>query len=166
MGLAGLFFAVFLQKVFDKNDISIAVFGSFYATCAWVTGYMWNTMWLDTFALVPLVILGTYRLLKHRKFALYVISLFFSIFINYYIGFFTCIFTLLVFICYEICNWKDFKRFMADLGMMALFTVIAIGMTALLSLPTLAPITRTTPRRAVCPISTAAPLPFSLLGFF
>ena len=138
MGLAGLFFAVFLQKVFDKNDISIAIFGSFYATCAWVTGYMWNTMWLDTFALVPLVILGAYQLLKHRKFVLYVVSLFFSVFINYYIGFFTCIFTLLVFICYEICNWKDYKRFLADLGLMALFTVIAIGMTALLSLPTLA----------------------------
>lgn len=138
MGLAGLFFAVFLQKVFDKNDISIAIFGSFYATCAWVTGYMWNTMWLDTFALVPLVILGTYQLLKHRKFVLYVVSLFFSIFINYYIGFFTCIFTLLVFICYEICNWKGYKRFLADLSLMALFTVIAIGMTAILSLPTLA----------------------------
>jgi len=107
MGFAGLFFAIFLQKVFDKNDISIALFGSFYATCAWVTGYMWNTMWLDTFALVPLVILGTYNLLKHRKFVLYVIALFFSVFINYYIGFFTCIFTLLFFICYEICNWID-----------------------------------------------------------
>ena len=55
-------------------------------------------MWMDTFALVPLVILGTYNLLKYRKFVLYVVSLFFSIFINYYIGFFTCIFTLLVFI--------------------------------------------------------------------
>lgn len=138
MGFAGLFFAIFLQKVFHKNDISIALFGSFYATCAWVTGYMWNTMWMDAFALVPLVILGTYNLLKYRKFVLYVVSLFFSIFINYYIGFFTCIFTLLVFIGYEICNWKDYKRFLADLGLMALFTVISIGMTALLSLPTFA----------------------------
>ena len=138
MGFAGFFFAFFLQKIFNKNDISIALFGSFYATCAWVTGYMWNTMWLDTFALVPLVILGTYHLLKYRKYSLYVISLFFSIFINYYIGFFTCIFTLLVFICYEICNWKDYKRFLTDLGLMALFTVIAIGMTAFLSLSTFA----------------------------
>ena len=138
MGFAGLFFAIFLQKVFDKNDISIALFGSFYATCAWVTGYLWNTMWLDTFALLPLVVLGTYNLLKKRKFALYVIALFFSIFINYYIGFFTCIFTLLVFICFEICNWKDYKQFLADLGWMALCTVIAIGLTAVLSLPTYA----------------------------
>ena len=138
MGFAGLFFAIFLQKVFDKNDISIALFGCFYATCAWVTGYLFNTMWLDTFALSPLVVLGTYNVLRHRKFILYTVSLFFSVFINYYIGFFTCIFTLLVFICYEICNWKDWKKLLTDLGLMAVFTILAIGMTALLTIPTFA----------------------------
>lgn len=138
MGFAGMFFAIFLQKVFQKNDISIALFGSFYASCAWVSGYLWNTMWLDTFAILPLVILGTYNVLKHRKFLLYTLSLFFSVFINYYIGFFTCIFTLLVFICYEISNWRDYKKFLTDLGLMAVFTILAIGMTAVLSLPTLA----------------------------
>ncbi len=138
ISFAGLFFSVFLKKLFDRNDISIAIFGSFYATCAWVCGYMWNVMWLDTFALLPLVALGTCSLLNHRKFLLYTISLFFSIVINYYIGFFTCIFTLLVFICYEICRWKNLRKFFADLGLMALFTVLAIGGTAILSLPTLA----------------------------
>ncbi len=135
LGLAGMFFALFLQKVFNKNDLSIALFGCFYATSAWAFGYMWNTMWLDTFALLPLVVLGTVRLLNERKFVLYTVSLFLSVLINYYIGFFTCIFTLLVFICYEICRFKGFKRFAADLGLMALFTVIAIGATAMIILP-------------------------------
>ncbi len=138
ISFASLFFSIFLKQMFHRNDISIAIFGAFYGTCAWVCGYMWNVMWLDTFALLPLVVLGTYSLLTHRKFILYTVSLFFSVFINYYIGFFTCIFTLLVFICYEICRWRSFKRFFADLGLMALFTVIAIGGTAILSLPTLA----------------------------
>ena len=135
LGFAGMFFALFLNKVFKRNDISIAIFGSFYATCAWVFGYMWNTMWLDTFALLPLVVLGTISLLKDRKFILYTVSLFFSVFINYYIGFFTCIFTLLVFICYEICRWKGLLRFLADLSLMAVFTIIAIGATAVITLP-------------------------------
>ena len=135
LGFAGMFFALFLKKLFNRNDLSISLFGSFYATCAWVTGYMWNTMWLDTFALLPLVVLGTVSLLKERKLILYTVSLFFSLFINYYIGFFTCVFTLLVFICYEICRWKGFLRFLADLGLMAAFTVIAIGATALITLP-------------------------------
>ncbi len=138
IGLAGLFFSIFLKNVFDRNDITIAIFGAFYATCAWVCGYMWNVMWLDTFALLPLVALGTCSLLNRRKYILYTVSLFFSVFINYYIGFFTCIFTLLVFICYQICRWENFKKFFIDLGLMALFTCIAIGGTAILSLPTLA----------------------------
>ncbi len=135
MGFAGLFFSIFLKKVFHRNDISIALFGSFYATCAWSFGYMWNVMWLDTFALLPLVALGTVQLLNQRKFIIYTVSLFASVAINYYIGFFTCIFTLLVFICYEICRWKGFKKFITDLALMALFTVIAIGMTAFITLP-------------------------------
>ncbi|MBR0446242.1 MAG: YfhO family protein [Oscillospiraceae bacterium] len=135
LGLAGLFFSIFLKHTFRRNDISIALFGAFYATCAWAVGYLWNVMWLDTFALLPLVVLGTVRLLKDRKFILYTISLFFAIAINYYIGFFVCIFTLLVFICYEICRWKGFKRFCIDLCLMALFSAIAIGMTAVITLP-------------------------------
>lgn len=138
LGFAGLFFALMLRKIFGKQDISIAIFGAFYATCAWSFGYMWCTMWVDTFALLPLVVMGTVSLLKERKFILYTVSLFFSVAINYYIGFFTCIFTLLVFICYEICRWTSFKRFAADLGLMAVFTVLAIGMTAFITLPTLA----------------------------
>ena len=138
LGLAGLFFAMMLKNIFGKNDFSIALFGSFYATCAWAFGYMWNTMWVDTFALLPLVVLGTVSLLEKRKFVLYTVSLFLSVFINYYIGFFTCIFTLLVFICYEISRWRGWQKFLLDLGLMGLFTVIAIGMTAILSLPTLA----------------------------
>lgn len=135
LGLAGMFFALFLKKTFDRNDLSIALFGSFYATCAWAFGYMWNTMWLDTFALLPLVVLGTLSLLKERKFLLYTVSLFLSVAINYYIGFFTCIFTLLVFICYEICRWKGIRRFLADLALMGVFTLLAIGTTAIITLP-------------------------------
>lgn len=138
LGLAGLFFAIFLKKIFGKNDFSIAVFGSFYALCAWALGYQWNIMWLDTFALLPLVALGTVSLLRDRKFLLYTITLFLSIFSNYYIGFFTCIFVLLLFICYEICRWQGFKRFFGDLIFIALFSILAIAMTAILELPALA----------------------------
>ena len=92
-------------------------------------------MWLDTFALLPLVALGTIALLKERKFALYTISLFLSVFSNYYIGLFTCVFVALVFLCYEICRWQGIKRFIMDLGRIALYSVLAIGMTAILELP-------------------------------
>ena len=135
LGFAGLFFAIFLKRIFDVEDLSIAVFGAFYALCAWALGYQWNVMWLDTFALLPLVALGTISLLRDKKFILYTLSLFLSIFTNYYIGFFTCIFVLLLFVVYEICHWQGFKRFWLDLCRIAFFSVLAIGMTAILTLP-------------------------------
>ncbi len=135
LGLAGLFFAIFLKKIFDTEDISIAVFGALYALCAWALGYLWNIMWLDTFALLPLVALGTVNLLRDKKFVLYTAALFLSILSNYYIGLFTCIFVLLLFFAYEICRWQGFKRFFLDLCRIALFSALAIGMTAVLELP-------------------------------
>ena len=137
LGLASLFFAVFLNKLFQKDDLSIALFGSFYGLCSWGLGYQWNIMWLDTFALLPLVALGTVALLRDRKFILYTVTLFLSIFSNYYIGFFTCIFVLLLFICYQICRCKSAMRFFKDLLRIALFSILAIGMTAALELPAL-----------------------------
>ena len=138
LGMAGLFFAIFLKKIFRKDDLSISLFGAFYGLCAWALGYQWNVMWLDTFALLPLVALGTVSLLRDRKFILYTTTLFLSIYTNYYIGLFTCIFVLLVFICYQICRCKSVGRFFSDLVRIALFSALAIGMTAILELPALA----------------------------
>ena len=138
LGLASLFFAIFLKRTFHKNDLSITLFGSLYGLCAWALGYQWNVMWLDTFALLPLVALGTVALLRDKKFFLYTVTLFLSIFINYYIGLFTCIFVLLLFFCYEICRFRGMGRFFSDLFRIALFSLLAIGMTAILELPALA----------------------------
>ncbi len=138
LGLAGLFFAIFLKKLFGREDWFLVLFASFYALCAWALGYLWNIMWLDTFALLPLVCLGAIQLLREKRFVLYTISLFLSIFCNYYIGFFICIFVALIFFCYEICCWRGFGRFFSDLMRIALFSALAIGMTAVLELPALA----------------------------
>ena len=138
LSLASLFFALFLKKTFDQDDLSITLFGSFYGLCAWALGYQWNVMWLDTFALLPLVALGTISLLRDKKFFLYTISLFFSIFTNYYISFFTCIFVFLIFICYEICRFKSITNLLYDLFRIAFFSLLAIGMTVILELPTFA----------------------------
>lgn len=135
LGFAGLFFYIFLKKLFGKSDISTVLFGSLYALCAWALGYQWNVMWLDTFALLPLVALGTVSVLRDRKFVLYIFTLFLSVFANYYIGLFTCIFVVLVSICYEICRWEGFKKLFCDIGYMLLYSVLAIGMTAILELP-------------------------------
>ena len=143
LGLAGLFFGIFLKHTFHKDDLSVALFSSFYALCAWALGYLWNVMWLDTFALTPLVVLGTVQMLKNRRFILYTVTLFLAVYSNYYIGFFVCIFVLLVCICWEVCRWHGFRRLFADIAWMAFFSVLAIGMTAILELPALAALQNT-----------------------
>ena len=143
LGLAGLFFAIFLKNTFHKDDISVALFSAFYALCAWALGYQWNVMWLDTFALTPLVVLGTIRVLEKRKFILYTLTLFLAIYANYYIGFFVCIFVMLVCICWEICRWRGFRAFLCDILLMLVFSVLAVGMSAVLELPALAALQNT-----------------------
>ena len=135
LGLAGLFFGIFLKRMFGKDDLSVSLFGACYGLCAWALGYQWNIMWLDTFALVPLVVLGMVSLLRDRKFILYTCALFLAVFANYYIGFFVCIFVLLLFFVYEICRWQGWKRFFGDLLWIGFFSLLAIAMTAVLELP-------------------------------
>ena len=138
LGLASLFFAIFLRNIFGKEDYSISIFGAMYGLCAWALAYQWNVMWLDTFALLPLTVLGMVKLLRDKKPLLYTLTLFFSIFSNYYIGFFTCIFILLLFFIYEISRWRGFGRFCADFVRIGWFTLLAIGMSCILELPALA----------------------------
>ena len=138
LGLASLFFAIFLNRIFKKDDISISLFGAMYGLCGWALAYQWNVMWLDTFALLPLTVLGMVKLLRDKKPVLYTLTLFLSIFSNYYIGFFTCIFILLLFFVYEISRWRGFSRFCGDFLRIGWFTVLAIGMSCILELPALA----------------------------
>ncbi len=143
LGLASLSFAYFLKKIFGRDELPTALFGCLYGMCAWALGYQWNIMWLDTFILLPLVMLGFVYLLRDRRPLLYTVTLFFSIFANYYVGFFVCIFVFLAFFCYELCRWKGFVRFLEDLARIALYSLLAIGMTAVLELPTLAALQNT-----------------------
>ena len=75
LGFAGMFFAIFLKKLFGKNDASIAVFGGFYGLCAWALGYQWNVMWLDAMLLLPLIALGIEQIIKKGRFWLYTAAL-------------------------------------------------------------------------------------------
>ena len=135
IGLAGFFYALFLKITFKRKDVSITAFGIMYALCAFIMGYYWNVIWLDTIALLPLVIAGTFALLKEGKFRLYVIALALSILANYYIGLFTCIFVFLVSVGYCIVEFKGWKDLLFRFLRMAGFSVLSVMMSAVLTLP-------------------------------
>lgn len=134
---AGLFFAIFLRIVYGRNDWTIAFFGLMYAFCSWVCGYYWNNIWLDTFALLPLLIAGTVCLLRDGKFRLYVIALALSLWCNYYISYFSCIFVLLTFVVYCIVCWQGFKNFLRRFLRIGVCTLLGFALAAVLLLPAL-----------------------------
>ena len=109
VGFAGLFFACFLRGTFRRNDFSLCIFSVMYALCSYILGYYWNIIWLDTVALLPLVVLGLVYLVRDGKCRLYCIALGLSLFTNFYIGMFTCIFAVIAYCCLCVCylRWKQ-----------------------------------------------------------
>ncbi len=136
IALAGSFMAYFLKSVFQREDISLLIFGTCFSFCAFFMGYYWNTIWLDTVAITPLVALGAVKLLTENRFRLYTVMLALSLVTNYYIAYFSCIFILLIFIAYSIIRWQNPRVLAVNFLKFAVFTLLGVGMAAFFLLPT------------------------------
>lgn len=102
-------FSYYLKKHFQRNDLSIVIFALFYAFCGFMTCYYWNTMWLDTVALFPLVALGTEKIVKENKHLFYYVALTLTMIVNFYLAVLVCIFTALYFLLcvFSAYSWKE-----------------------------------------------------------
>ncbi len=134
VGFAGFFFALFLRGTFRRNDFSLCLFGSMYALCSYILGYYWNIIWLDTVALLPLVVLGLVYLVRDGKYRLYVIALALSLLTNFYIGMFTCIFSVIAFLCLCVF-YVPLRQLMGRVGMMVLCSLLGGALSGVLLLP-------------------------------
>lgn len=137
IGAAGTACAWSFQKALGRPMYGSVIFSAFYALCGWALGYYWNLMWLDTFALFPLVVTGMAALIRDKKYRLYTLSLAASILFNYYIGLLVCIFTAVCF--FALCViwnhkarelWENFRN-------IVIFSGIAVLMCAVVILPTI-----------------------------
>lgn len=136
LSFAGFFFAKMLRYVFGKNDISITMFGVMFALCSYMMGYYWNVIWIDTVALLPLVMLGLVALVREGKYRTYVISLALALFTNYYIAYFICIFTVIAFFCLCLFEKLDLKTFGKRFAQIAGCSLCGAGLSAWLLIPT------------------------------
>ncbi len=132
---AGLFFARMLRYCFGKNDISVCMFSVMYALCSYMMGYYWNTIWIDTVALLPLVMLGLTALVREGKYRTYVIALALALLSNYYIAYFICIFTVLVFFCLCLYEKLNFRTFCKRFGLVAGCSLLGAGLSAWILIP-------------------------------
>lgn len=135
IGFAGLFTAMFLKYTFNRNDISICFFAVMYALCSYILGYSWNIIWIDTVALLPLVMLGAVKIVRDKKCAVYIASLALSLISNYYIGLFVCIFTVIAFFSICIFECRGFKQFILSGFRILGSTIVGIGIGAVVLLP-------------------------------
>src|SRR5664279_1146700 len=94
-GLSGLFFSLLFYKKDGREGALTLAISTAYALCGYVLAYFWALMWMDAVVLLPLVILGLWKIFTGEKPRLYVISLFFVILSNFYFGFFVCVFLVL-----------------------------------------------------------------------
>lgn len=135
LAFCGGTFSVFLKNRFPKAKCSrIVSFSTIYALCGFMVGYAWNIMWLDGVLLFPLVIMGLDLLMRDEKPKWYWYTLFLSllIVISYFIGYMSCIFIFLYFFTY---SFKSFGDFMKKLVWVGLSSALAIGISAVILLP-------------------------------
>lgn len=99
-GLCGLTFGIFLHYKTPEDKlsrISVVLFSTVYALTAYAVVQQHNTMWIDNLIFLPLIVMGIERLIKYRRFRLFVISLTLAVMSNFYIGYMMCIFVFFYF---------------------------------------------------------------------
>ena len=57
----------YLKKSQKTDGPHLIAFGVMYAFSAYFIAYYWNVMWIDSFYLFPLVMLGIDKIIKERK---------------------------------------------------------------------------------------------------
>lgn len=141
-GLCGLTFGLLL-KIKDKLKGTHAIlFSTAYALAGYGSVMQHNTMWIDNMILLPLVVLGLWQLIVHRKYLLYTLSLALCLFSNFYIGYMTCVFVLFFTFAFYFSMTKKERNplgqkfhFVRAIARVGIFSAIAAMMACIILLP-------------------------------
>lgn len=104
--IASATFTLYLKKSLGKHSYITAGFGVLYAFSGYFIAYYWNLMWLDAFALLPIVLLGIERIINKGKPLTFILSLALTMFSNYYMAYMVCMFSVIYFIYYFFTNYN------------------------------------------------------------
>ncbi|MCD8346378.1 MAG: YfhO family protein [Lachnospiraceae bacterium] len=147
IALCGGSFSWYLHKRDEERKYLPAVFGVMFGLSNFVIGYYFNLMWLDSIAMLPLVMYGIEQIVKGGRGKFYCLALFYGLWCNYYIGFMLCLFACLYFLVCWIAQTGEYGRhgtteshsFPRDLGKSCLtfawHSLLAGGMAALVLIP-------------------------------
>ena len=136
IALSGGFFSWYLHQRDPQRDYQPVVFGMMFALSNFMIGYYFNLMWLDSVAVLPLIMLGIERITEGKSGKLFGISLFYGLWCNYYIGFMLCIFSCLYFLVRWISQTGiTWRRVYTSCLKFAWYALLSGGMAALVLVP-------------------------------
>ncbi len=99
-------FAWYLKKSLNKHSFITAGFGILYAFSGYFIAYYWNLMWLDAFALLPVILYGIEKIINKGKPLTFIFALAITMFSNYYMAYMVCMFSVIYFIYYFFTNYS------------------------------------------------------------
>lgn len=136
ISLAGAVFAWYLAERQDGKDYLPVPFGCMYALSAFMIGYYFNVMWLDSILVLPLVMKGIERITEGKSGKLFCLSLFYGLWCNYYIGYMLCLFSCIYFIVLWVGTKKfSFPAFLRSGVKFGWFALLSGGMAAVMLIP-------------------------------
>ncbi|MBE5876737.1 MAG: hypothetical protein E7290_07595 [Lachnospiraceae bacterium] len=143
IGLCGLTFFILVnynnekeQEYSYKKSMGNLIFSTAYGLMTYNIFYVSNIMWFDAIYMLPLVVLGIHRVVKEKKYLLYILSLAYAVITNFYIGYMVCIFSALYFVYFCICECKDTIRERAKItGLFTIGSLLAGGLSMWCLLP-------------------------------
>ncbi len=142
-GISGATFAFYLHKTSRKpNKVSIIIFSTMYALTSYAVVQQHNSMWIDALMWLPILTYSIEELIKNKKYKLFVFILSLSVMSNFYIGYMVCLYVAIYFMYYYFANnenglnnpLKEKLHFLRSLSRIALASLLAIGISAVIVL--------------------------------
>lgn len=141
LSFAGAFMTWLLDRKFKTEDKMTVLFGLMYPLCTFAIINMFQIMWLDGFAILPLLILLTEKFIEDRKKTWPVITLVLLVMFvsGYYIAYMVGIFSFLYLV--SVMGYKGMfkketeKESMKTVGMFILSAITSAMMSACILLP-------------------------------
>lgn len=162
--LCAYFFALCMQYVYRRRDISVVIVSIMYSMMMYLIAYSWNIMWLDCIMVLPLVVMSFERLMRTGKYLPYVLSLAYALYTNYYIGAMLCMFMVLYFLCYTAREVRPAGCRVRSFGRFAIGSVLGGGLVMFLILPVYISLSLTSASHGTLPDIKANFDMFNLLG--
>ncbi|VDG31274.1 hypothetical protein [Lactobacillus sp. CBA3605] [Lactiplantibacillus mudanjiangensis] len=135
-GFAGLAFGWLLTKTRTQSGWLVPMFSTVYALMGWMIANQLNLIWLDTTAILPMVILGLERLFKTGKIRWFAGWLTVMLIDNYYMGYMVILFSCLYWLYAATKYWTNFKTLLQQIGKFAWGGLVSVALSAWLLFPT------------------------------